>query len=134
MEKGEQVIHLDINTKEMESAVGQITDWKEAVGDLQKELLVLRLAFGRLKAGECVTIALPMELRVIPASDSRYYNLAWGPYLLAALSDSNEFMHPELSELTEQKDAGCGVFTAGETRFVPLHRVDKEKYHIYYRR
>lgn len=50
MENGEQVIHLNINTKEMASAIGQVTQWKEAAGNLQKELLVLRLNLGKLKA------------------------------------------------------------------------------------
>lgn len=89
---------------------------------------------GRLKEGESVAFDLPMKLRRIPAaSDSRYYNLAWGPYLLAALSDDTDFIHPDVSELTENTDTDMGSFTDGRICCVPLYRVDREHYHIYYR-
>lgn len=89
---------------------------------------------GRLKAGEAVSFDLPLKLRVIPAaSDSRYYNMAIGPYLLAALSDSKEFMHPDISGLSENADGAAFSFTDGSTCFEPLYRIDKENYHIYFR-
>lgn len=86
---------------------------------------------GRLKAGESVVFDLPMELRRLAASDSRYYCLAWGPYILAALSDSEEFLQPDITRMHRSSEGG--VFTDGEVRFVPLYMVDGEKYHIYFR-
>lgn len=89
---------------------------------------------GRLKAGETAAFDLPMKLRKITAaSDDRYSCLAWGPYLLAAVSDSREFIHAEVEKLSEKTDGNRGIFTDGKTVFVPLYRVDKEKYHIYFR-
>lgn len=52
------------------------------------------LSFGRLKKDEVVTLHLPSDTRVIPASDSRYYCIARGPYLLADVSGVEECLKP----------------------------------------
>lgn len=92
------------------------------------------LYFGKLKAGGTVLVELPMGLRRITASsDGRYYSIARGPYLLAAISDSQDFIHADISGLAEKKDGDRGIFTDGETVYKPLYRIDNENYHIYFR-
>ena len=88
---------------------------------------------GRLKAGGTAAFDLPMKLRRTAASDSSYYNLAWGPYLLAAISDSGDFIHADITKLTEKTDGDRGEFTDGELCYKPLYRIDKEHYHVYFR-
>ena len=89
---------------------------------------------GRLRADETVAFNLPMKLRrITAASDSSFYNLAWGPYLLAAISDSGDFIHADISKLEEKTDGDRGEFTDGEICYKPLYRVDEEHYHIYFR-
>jgi DUF1680 family protein len=65
------------------------------------------VSFGRLKKDEVVTLHLPSDTRVIPASDSRYYCIARGPYLLADVS-------------------------GGEECLKPLFLIDKECYRVYF--
>ena len=90
---------------------------------------------GRPKTGESVSFDLPMRLRAMTsASDSDYYNLAWGPYLLAAVSEASEYMHPEVSAMSELPGEEKGTFTDGAAIYRPLYRIDKEKYHIYFRK
>ena len=67
------------------------------------------LSFGRLKKNEVVTLRLPVDIREIPASDSRYYCIARGPYLLADVSDKGECLKP-------------------------LFLIDKECYRVYFRK
>ena len=121
----------------------------EAVADMKRKLAVripawARESFpeaedgyiycGRLRAGETAAFDLPMKLRRIPAaSDSSYYNLAWGPYLLAAISGAADLIHADITKLTEKTDGERGTFTDGETCYEPLYRIDKEHYHVYFR-
>ncbi len=89
---------------------------------------------GRLRAGETAAFDLPMKLRTVAAaSDSTYFSLARGPYLLAAVSDSGEFMHADITKLSEKADGDRGSFTDGEICYEPLYRIDREPYHIYFR-
>lgn len=89
---------------------------------------------GRLRADETVAFNLPMKLRrITAASDSSFYNLAWGPYLLAAISDAADFIHADITKLAEITDGDRGEFTDGEICYKPLYRVDEEHYHIYFR-
>lgn len=90
---------------------------------------------GRLKAGQAVELEMPMELReTADPSDGRYYCIMWGPYLLGAVSDSKEFLHPDAAKLTSEERGHGQVFMDGETVLKPLHCIDKENYHIYFRR
>lgn len=104
------------------------------------------ISLGRLKEGESVTLHFPMELRVIEANPVReeigsgsevpqsgnYFSLAWGPYLLAAVSDQQEFI--SLDPLAVERDE-CDdeIFRAGETILKPLYMIDEEHYHVYFR-
>lgn len=86
---------------------------------------------GRLSAGDTVEIRLPMELRVLEnRSDRSLVNLAFGPYILAELSEETHFLQvPDLSVVN--RAAGL-TFYAGTRKMIPLARVDREAYHIYY--
>ena len=87
------------------------------------------MRFGPLKAGESASVNLPMELREIrEASDEHYYSLAYGPYLLAAVSDSKELLSPEITEIK----ADGASFSDGNLTLMPLYRIDREHYHVYY--
>lgn len=89
--------------------------------------------FGRLRAGESVNIDLPMEIREIrEASDDHYYSLAYGPYILAAVSDSKEMISPELPEVQAGGNGADITFSAGGLTLMPLYRIDSEHYHVYY--
>ncbi len=89
---------------------------------------------GRLKAGETAAFDLPVKLRRIEAaSDHSFYNLAWGPYLLAAISDDTDLIHADISKIIEKTDGEVGEFTDGEICYKPLYRIDKEHYHVYFR-
>jgi len=87
----------------------------------------------RLCAGDAVEIRLPMTLRVLDnASDPDMVNLAFGPYILAELSEEQQFRKaPDVKQL--QRKSGL-TFTAGGRKMIPLARVDREAYHVYFRR
>ena len=92
---------------------------------------------GKLEAGESVTFDLGMDIRELTVlSDKHYYNLAWGPYLIAAVSDSKDLLHPRVSALAGAPDDGQGSLIDSESgmQFKPLYRIDKDFYHIYFHR
>ena len=57
----------------------------------------------------------------------------FGPYLLAAISDDTDFIHPDISKFAEKTDGERGEFTDGEICYKPLYRIDNEHYHVYFR-
>ena len=89
---------------------------------------------GSCKAGDEILVHFPMDLRVVENdSHSGLVCLAFGQYLLAALSETQEYIRlPELSSI-EREDESLN-FYAGELRVIPLAQVDKEKYHVYFLR
>lgn len=108
------------------------------IRDLQPEkspqLSAGYLTLAACRAGDTVQLAMPMKLRILEnSSDSSFVNLAWGPYLLAALSESREFFSaPPLESL--QPDGTAGHFKADGIRYIPFCEVDQESYHIYFKR
>lgn len=84
--------------------------------------------------GDEVVLQLPMRLRVLEnASDDSFVNLAYGPYLLAALSEEKEFLTlPALEKIRvlDQK----GHCEADGVEFLPFAEVDLEAYHVYFRK
>ncbi|MBQ6315401.1 MAG: glycoside hydrolase family 127 protein [Mogibacterium sp.] len=89
----------------------------------------------RLRQGDAVTIDLGMNTRKVRIdSDPEYACLAWGPYLLAAVSEDKEFIKaPGADKLTHTDDSGEFVCTCPDCsiRFRPMYRIDGEAYHIY---
>lgn len=104
-------------------------------GILQKKVCiengyVCAAGFGR--EGDEAVLKLPIELRILENdSDRSLVNLAYGPYILAALSEERAFLPaPELNEM--RKLEGKGHFEAGGVRYVPFAEVDLEAYHVYF--
>ena len=87
-------------------------------------------ACGLLRGTE-VILTLPMQVRILTnASDESLVNVAYGPTLLAAVSEREEFLTAPKS----LKRTGAMEFTDGCVKMIPLNRVDREKYHVYFRR
>ena len=81
-----------------------------------------------------VVLKLSMKLHILEnSSDNSLVSLAYGPYMLAALSDEEEFLPlPDLEKM--QSIDGRGHFEVDGMKFVPFAEVDLEAYHVYFRR
>lgn len=88
---------------------------------------------GRLRAGQSVSFRFPMKIRkLVSGSDSRYYSLACGPYLLAAISDSEDYINPGETVLRAETESEKASFRSKSTRLEPLFKIDSEYYHVYF--
>ena len=84
------------------------------------------------KAGDVIRLELPMEFRVLDnKSDVAFVNLAYGPYILAALSEEKEFLTAPAVEEIHMVD-GKLQFEANGMKMIPLPKVDMEAYHVYF--
>ena len=84
------------------------------------------------KAGDVIRLELPMEFRVLDnKSDAAFVNLAYGPYILAALSEEKEFLTAPAVEEIHMVD-GKLQFEANGMKMIPLPEVDMEAYHVYF--
>ena len=91
------------------------------------------LICGRLRAGESVSVTFPMEIRKInQGRDSNYHSLAYGPYLLAAISDSEEYLSLTEGDICRCDAGRTDVFRAGNLLLKPLYSVDEEAFHVYF--
>ncbi len=87
-----------------------------------------------LGAGERVVLRLPMELRRLEnLPDENLVNLAWGPYILAALDGGKDFLTAASLEKLRQEKEGP-FFRAGEIRLIGFPLVDQEPCHVYFRK
>ena len=86
-----------------------------------------------LKEGECAEVCFPWKVREnTAASDPGYAWLTWGPHILAELSGDDRFRPLPAAE---DRTGGDGLpFTGGERKMIPLSQVDREAYHVYFRR
>lgn len=88
--------------------------------------------------GDRIEISLPFRFRRLPAPDgSGYSSVAYGPYILAALNDSEEYLPcPDVDRWNDLKIRdgfhGGNGFEAEGLRWMPLADVDEERYHIYF--
>lgn len=90
-------------------------------------------AAGFGKEGDEMLLKLPMELRIMENdSDKELVNLAYGPYLLAALSEEKEFLTVPVLEKMVKIGEKCR-FEADGVKYIPLAEVDLEDYHVYFR-
>ena len=112
---------------------------------------------GSLRAGHSVTFVFPMELRTAEAHSSSddqgasYLSIAWGPYLLAAISEQKEFLRIKPCDISsgpviysvkrsagksardmEEPDHAKVTFSSCGIELKPLYMVDSEHYHIYF--
>ena len=94
--------------------------------------LVLELSAG--SHGIDVEFSTCLRIERAP-DDARFYTVFWGPYILAALSDSPERLRiPAAEALTLDKDPDRPMgFVHGRTgtAFVPFAHVDREAYQLY---
>lgn len=83
--------------------------------------------------GDVIVLQLLMKLRMLDnASDESLVNLAYGPYILAMLSEETEFLTvPELADIHPD---GKLHFEANGMKFIPFAEVDLEHYHVYFKR
>ncbi|MCJ7835786.1 glycoside hydrolase family 127 protein [Cuneatibacter sp. NSJ-177] len=104
---------------------------KVKAAELEKEYFTVP---GLRRAGDEIVIHMPMELRLIGNhSDSSFVNIAYGPYILAALSEEKEFRTvPKLSDLKPAE--GRLLFEADGIRYLPFAMVDTEAYHVYFKK
>ena len=84
-------------------------------------------------------IRLPFRFRKLPAPDgSGYSSVAYGPYILAALNDGEEYLPcPDVDRWNDQMARevfrdGVREFVADGMKWMPLADVDEERYHIYF--
>lgn len=77
---------------------------------------------------------LPIELRIVEnTEDKSLVNLACGPYFLAAVSDSKDFLTlPRLDQFKAEEKPFH--FTAEGVEFLPFPEVDLEPQHLYFKR
>ena len=83
-----------------------------------------------LKKEETVRIHLPHRVQVLADRfDPAFANVIDGPWILAALSEKQDFLDaPAASSIVK---IGAETFLAGKVRMIPLARVDQEAYHVY---
>lgn len=87
------------------------------------------------KSGDVIQLELPMEFRVLDnTSDSAFVNLAYGPYILAALSEETKFLDAPAVEEIHSVDGELVFEDANGTKMIPLPTVDMEAYHVYFHR
>lgn len=66
-------------------------------------------------------------------------SLRYGPYVLAALSDEQDYLNlalkkDNLSSVMKQKDHTCEFYDEADgLTFVPIHTIDKQAYHVYFK-
>ncbi len=97
--------------------------------DLEEGYLTIK----KIKAGTIIRLKLPMEVRMLNnSSDSKFVNLAYGPYILASLSEETEFLDaPALKEI-RSSERNLVFEDAKGRKIIPLPRVDLEAYHVYF--
>ncbi|MGC4019476.1 MAG: glycoside hydrolase family 127 protein [Muricomes sp.] len=84
----------------------------------------------------CIKIHFPCSLRMERTPDNpEIAALAYGPYVLAAVSDKRDYLNVPLkeNELEEIliKGRNCISFQYGDIKFVPLYQISNEAYHVY---
>ena len=95
----------------------------------------------KVREGDCIEVTLGMRLRVIAAPDDATISaLAYGPYVLAALSDKQEFIELPEAEVLRIADADseldnvlAQLANLAGVSFKKLNEVDDERYHVYLR-
>lgn len=87
-----------------------------------------------LREGDNVVFTMPMQFRIVENnSDPSLVSIAYGPYIMAAISDETEFLKaPELSKLIPS-DEPLHFEEDGKT-YLPFALVDEEPHHVYFKR
>ena len=69
-------------------------------------------------------------LRPCP-DDENTASVCWGPLVLAAISDSREYLTIAETDLEKLVHKGGGQFEMNGMQFKPMNKIDREKYHLY---
>ncbi|MBR5306291.1 MAG: glycoside hydrolase family 127 protein, partial [Oscillospiraceae bacterium] len=69
-------------------------------------------------------------LRPCP-DDEKTASVCWGPFVLAAISDSREYLTIAETDLEKLVHKGDGQFEMNGMQFKPLNKIDRENYHLY---
>jgi DUF1680 family protein len=91
------------------------------------------------RAGDTIEVHMSYGFRIIPESDnSDLVSIAYGPFLLAAISDREDYLQcPEQVECLKADMIAQGLplhFNWNGISCMPISEVDGERYHIYFRR
>ena len=88
------------------------------------------------KVEDEVVIELSYEFRfAVSNDDERYVSVAYGPYILAELSEEETYRKaPDLSRMERVMDGNHLRFMEGNRIFVPMADIAEEKYHAYFLR
>ena len=87
-----------------------------------------------LESGDKIELKLPMELRVIEnTSDKHFVNLAYGPYIMAILSEEKDFMQLPPIDTIEKSEVPMHFVVKGK-EMIPFAEVDLQSYHVYLKR
>lgn len=85
-----------------------------------------------LKAGDEVILQLPIKLRVLKNRHHKsLVNVAYGYDILAAISPKKEFL--KVPELSDMKQEGR-LFAYHDMELIPVSEVDREAYHVYFKK
>ena len=95
-------------------ASGSLQGGKAPVGVLTP---MQALYQNNLNKGEELSFSFPAKLRLVKNADKRFVSYAKGPNLMASLSDAEEFLPTE----------------EAKKNLVPFMKVDREKYHLYFK-
>jgi len=63
--------------------------------------------------------------------DENTASVCWGPFVLAAISESREFITVSEDDIEKLVHTGNCQFEMGTLTFKPLNKIDKESYHLY---
>lgn len=109
----------------------------EPCRDLEYEHGYLKLRKGWKK--DEIELTLPCSLRLADAPDDHTLkSLAYGPYVLAAISGEQDYISWTYSEqefleqIIQQKDNPL-TFILDAVKFVPLYLIQDERYHVYFK-
>ena len=77
-------------------------------------------------------LQLPIKLRVLKNRHHRsLVNIAYGYDILAAISPKKEFL--KVPELSDMKQEGR-LFSYHDMELIPVSEVDREAYHVYFKK
>lgn len=115
-----------------------MSDFSITVNDMEIKELKVEHGFATLpealRQGDSVIFTMPMKFRIVEnSSDTSLVSIAYGPYIMAAISDETDFLKaPELSEFIPSDKPLH--FEAEGKKYMPFALVDEEPHHVYFRR
>lgn len=108
------------------------------VNDVKKEDVSLENGYISISeylcSGDEIRLKFKMSLRLLENEfNKEFANIAYGPYILAALSDKKDFFELPALEKFNMLDK-AGKFEAEGIVYIPFAQVDLEAYHVYFKK